>query len=147
VPLLADAHGFNAVIMALAELALTAGPIDAIAGVEARGFTVASALAHELSCGLILVRKVGKLPPPTDRLAYSLEYGTAEVEVSTGIAAGRRIYLVDDVLATGGTLRAAAQLLAQDGADVRAAGVLLELGFLGGRPRVEPLEVHALLQL
>jgi adenine phosphoribosyltransferase len=147
VPLLADAAGFAAAIKALAVLASGNAPVDAVAGVEARGFVVAAALARELECGLILVRKAGKLPPPTRRLAYTLEYGSAEIEVSTGVASGRRIYLVDDVLATGGTLQAATRLLTEDGGSVVGTGVLLELAFLGGRQRLLPDEVHALLTL
>ncbi len=145
VPLLAEPRAFAAAIAALA--GLVDGPVDAVAGVEARGFVVAAALARELDAGLILVRKAGKLPPPTTRRAYALEYGTAEIEVSTGVAAGRRIYLVDDVLATGGTLHAAAELLTDDGGTVVLTGVLLELAFLGGAERVADLHVRSLLRV
>ncbi|MBV9592201.1 MAG: adenine phosphoribosyltransferase [Actinobacteria bacterium] len=147
VPLLADGEAFHAVVKALAGLAAARWPIDAVAGIEARGFVVASALAHELNCGLILVRKAGKLPPPTSRIAYSLEYGSAEVEISSGVAAGRRIYLVDDVLATGGTLQAAAALIGNDGGEVVATGVLLELDALGGRSRLSGGQVQTLLHV
>ena len=80
------------------------GPVDLVAGVEARGFILAAPVAHELGCGLVPVRKAGKLPPPTLRQSYVLEYGTADIEVPLGVLDGRRVFLVDDVLATGGTL-------------------------------------------
>jgi adenine phosphoribosyltransferase len=136
VPLLADGKAFAAAIAALAELARRQGPIDLVAGVEARGFIVAAALARELGCGLVPVRKAGKLPPPTLRQAYTLEYGTAEIEVPLGVLEGRRVYLVDDVLATGGTVQAALRLIADAGGQTVGVGVLLELGFLGGRSRL-----------
>lgn len=143
-PLLADADAFAACIRAIA--AVADGPVDLVAGIEARGFLLAGALACELGCGLVPVRKVGKLPPPTLRRVYDLEYGTAEIEVPAGVLAGKRVLLVDDVLATGGTMRAAADLLAEAGASVEAMAVLLELGFLSGRDALDGLpELHALL--
>jgi adenine phosphoribosyltransferase len=94
------------------------------------------------------VRKAGKLPPPTLRRAYDLEYGSAEIEVPDGMLTGRRVLLVDDVLATGGTLRAAAELLADAGATVAAMAVIVELGFLNGRTALAGLpEFGALLTL
>ena len=147
VPLLADAKGFAAVTRAFAGFAAAVGPIDVVAGVEARGFIFAAPLAHELGCGLVPVRKVGKLPPPTVRRAYDLEYGSAEIEVPSNVVAGLRVYLVDDVLATGGTLQAAVELLTQAGATVVGIGVLLELGFLGGRARAGLTGTRALLQI
>ena len=136
VPLLADGKAFASTISALAELARRQSPIDLVAGVEARGFIVAVALARELGCGMVPVRKAGKLPPPTLRQAYTLEYGTAEIEVPLGVLEGRRVYLVDDVLATGGTLQAAQRLISEAGGQVVGVGVLLELGFLAGRSRL-----------
>lgn len=144
-PLLADADAFGAVIRALAAVA---GDVDVVCGVEARGFLLAGAVARELGCGLVPVRKAGKLPPPTVRRGYALEYGIAEIEVPVHVLDGKRAYLVDDVLATGGTLHAAAELIAEAGGTVSALGVLLELGFLDGRSRlagVAPL--HALLRV
>ena len=91
------------------------------------------------------MRKAGKLPPPTVRRAYDLEYGSAEIEVPVGVLEGKRVLLVDDVLATGGTLRAAAELIAEAGGTVTAMAVIVELGFLDGRdacaslPRLEAL--------
>lgn len=129
-PLLADGPALAQVVAALAALA---PDVDVVAGVEARGFLLAGAVAAELDCGLVPVRKAGKLPPPTVRRAYSLEYGSAEIEVPVHVLDGTRVLLVDDVLATGGTLRAAAELISEAGAEVAALGVLLELSFLAGR--------------
>ncbi len=130
-PLLADGPAFDAVIHGLA--AAAPGPVDIVAGIEARGFLIAGALARQLGCGLVPVRKAGKLPPPTRRRSYDLEYGSAEIEIPDGVLGGKRILLVDDVLATGGTLRAAAELLAEAGATVDAMAVIVELTALGGR--------------
>ena len=129
-PLLADGPAFRAAIGALAGVA---PEVDAVAGVEARGFLLAGAIAGELGCGVVPVRKAGKLPPPTVRREYVLEYGSAEIEVPVGLLDGKRVLLVDDVLATGGTLRASAELISQAGGRLEAIGVLLELGFLSGR--------------
>jgi adenine phosphoribosyltransferase len=145
-PLLADAAGFEAVIAAL--VAAAPEQVDLVAGIEARGFLIAGALACRLGCGLVPVRKVGKLPPPTLRRAYDLEYGSAEIEVPDGMLAGKRVLLVDDVLATGGTLRAAAELLADAGATVAGMGVIVELGVLNGRAALAGLpQLDALLTL
>jgi adenine phosphoribosyltransferase len=147
VPLIADAVAFARVIRALAGFVSDAGPVDLIAGVEARGFIFAAPLAHELGCGLVPVRKAGKLPPPTLHRSYALEYGTAEIEVPTDILDGRRVYLLDDVLATGGTLQAAAELIAQAGGVVTGIGVVLELGFLNGRAQPGLTGTRALLRI
>ena len=133
-PLLADADAFAAVISALASAA--DGSVELVAGIEARGFLLAGALARQLGCGMVPIRKAGKLPPPTLSRSYALEYGTAELEVPVDIIAGRRVLLVDDVLATGGTLKAAAALIEQAGGTVAALAVLLELSFLPGRATV-----------
>jgi adenine phosphoribosyltransferase len=135
-PLLADGAAFAATVR---ELAALAPDVDIVAGVEARGFLLAGAIAGELGCGLVPVRKAGKLPPPTMRRAYTLEYGTAEIEVPVGLLDGRSVLLVDDVLATGGTMRAAAELVAEAGGQVEALGVILELGFLDGRAALDGL--------
>jgi len=146
-PLLAAPKAFGATINALAELATQRGPIDAVSGVEARGFIVASALARELECALVLTRKAGKLPPPTVSRSYELEYGSATLEVPLGALDGKRVYLVDDVLATGGTLRATADLFVQAGAELIGVGVLIELEFLNGRAQLNDLDVASLLRL
>ena len=129
-PLLADAVAFARVVAALAAIA---PDVDVVAGVEARGFLLAGAIARELNCGLVPVRKAGKLPPPTMRRSYALEYGTAEIEVPVDVLDGARVLLVDDVLATGGTLRASADLITEAGGQLVALAVLLELAFLEGR--------------
>ena len=144
-PLLADGPAFEAVIAAIADAGHDA---DIVAGIEARGFLIAGALACRLECGLVPVRKAGKLPPPTLRRSYDLEYGSAEIEVPAGILEGKRVLLVDDVLATGGTLRAAADLVAEAGGTVAAMAVIVELGFLNGRAVLDGLpELQALLTL
>lgn len=145
-PLLADGEAFGACVRALAGRS-DAQAADVIAGVEARGFILAAALAQELGAGMMPVRKVGKLPPPTVRTSYKLEYGSAEIEVPTGLLEGKRVYLVDDVLATGGTLAATIGLLKRAGAEVTGIGVLTELSFLNGRSRLAEWDPTALLVL
>jgi adenine phosphoribosyltransferase len=145
-PLLADGDAFAAVIQALARCA--GEGVDIVAGIEARGFLLAGALACELNAGLLPVRKAGKLPPPTVRREYQLEYGTAEIEVPLHILDGKRVLLVDDVLATGGTIGAAAELIADAGGTVTAMAVIVELGFLNGRAALGPRPpLEALLTL
>jgi adenine phosphoribosyltransferase len=145
-PLLADAAAFGACIDEFAETT-AAREAELIAGVEARGFVVAAALARAVGAGVVPVRKAGKLPPPTVSARYELEYGSAEIEVPVGVLEGKRVYVVDDVLATGGTLAASLELLARAGAVVMGVGVLIELGFLGGRARLAGHELTALLRL
>jgi adenine phosphoribosyltransferase len=142
-PLLADADGLAAVADALAAIARGA---DLVAGVDARGFLLGGAVAIKLGIGVLAVRKGGKLPPPVHSETYSLEYGTATLEVpADGIElAGRRIVIIDDVLATGGTLAATANLLRHAGATVTGAAVVLELAALGGRDVLKPLPVSTL---
>jgi adenine phosphoribosyltransferase len=142
-PLLADARGLDAVSDALAGIAAGA---DLVAGVDARGFLLGGAVAIKLGIGVLAVRKGGKLPPPVIAETYQLEYGTATLEVpADGIElAGRNIVIIDDVLATGGTLAATAKLLRHADANVTAAAVVLELATLGGRDAVEPLPVSSL---
>jgi adenine phosphoribosyltransferase len=143
-PLLADGPAFAAVI---GELAADTGPVDLVAGVEARGFIFAAALANELGVGLVPVRKAGKLPPPTVRRCYALEYGHAEIEVPVGVLGGQRVLLVDDVLATGGTLATAAALIADAGATLTGMRVVLELTALGGRAALPDVPLRALLRV
>jgi adenine phosphoribosyltransferase len=142
-PLFADPDGLAAVIDALADLASGA---DLVAGVDSRGFLVAGAVAGRLGTGVLAIRKGGKLPPPVHAEEYDLEYGSAVLEIpADGIELrGRNIVIVDDVLATGGTLAAAARLLEHAGANVTAAVVVSELAALGGREAVAPLPVHSL---
>ncbi|KAA0084422.1 adenine phosphoribosyltransferase [Mycolicibacterium sp. P9-64] len=142
-PLLADAHGLATVTGALAALATGA---DLVAGIDARGFLLGAAVATKLGIGVLAVRKGGKLPPPVHSESYSLEYGTATLEVpADGIdLAGRRILVIDDVLATGGTVAATVRLLGKAGAVVTGAAVLLELSALDGRGNLEGLPVTSL---
>lgn len=142
-PLLADAHGLAAVTAALAE---TASGVDLVAGIDARGFLLGAAVATKLGTGVLAVRKGGKLPPPVSAETYDLEYGTARLEIpADGIdISGLRVVIIDDVLATGGTLGAAQRLLSAGGATVTGAAVVLELADLGGRTAVEPLAVTSL---
>jgi adenine phosphoribosyltransferase len=132
-PLLADGKAFAAVIEALAE---TYGPVDKVAGIEARGFILAAPVACRLGAGFVPIRKKGKLPGVTFAEEYDLEYGTATIEVLTdAFAPGERVLVIDDVLATGGTARATADLVQRAGAQVTGLAVLLELSFLNGRAK------------
>ncbi|WP_313643173.1 adenine phosphoribosyltransferase [Stenotrophomonas sp.] len=134
-PLLGNGPCFRAAVQAMAEPWRDAG-LQAVLGVEARGFILGTALALELGVGFVPVRKPGKLPGATLKQDYALEYGSDRIEVSVGATApGARVLLVDDVLATGGTLLAALQLAAQLQAQVVGAAVLVELDGLGGRAR------------
>lgn len=142
-PVLADPHGLAVVTGALAEIAAGA---ELVAGIDARGFLVGGAVANKLGIGVLAVRKAGKLPPPVHSETYELEYGTATLEVpADGVhLAGRNVVIIDDVLATGGTLAATTRLLAAAGANVTAAAVVLELAALKGRDLLEPLPVNSL---
>jgi len=142
-PLLADGKAFAAVIEALAE---TYGPVDKVAGIEARGFIFAAPVACRLGAGFVPIRKKGKLPGVTFAQEYDLEYGTATIEVLTdAFAPAERVLVIDDVLATGGTARATADLVQRAGAQVAGLAVLLELSFLNGRAKLAELPVSALL--
>ena len=122
-------------------------PVDAIAAAEARGFLFAAPLALVMQKPLVPLRKPGKLPYSTHRLEYELEYGKAELQVHTdGFEKGARVLIVDDVLATGGTMQAACKLVAQAGGKVAACAVLVELLFLRGRERLAPHRVYSVLQ-
>ena len=111
---------------------------DLLAGIESRGFLVAAPLALKLGCGFIMLRKRGKLPGPTIPLDYALEYGTDRIEIQAdAVTPGQRVVLVDDLLATGGTMAAGIQLLRNVGAQVPAAAALIELCFLSGRKRLD----------
>jgi adenine phosphoribosyltransferase len=143
-PLFADPRGLAAVTDALADVASGA---DLIAGIDARGFLIGGAVAARLGTGVLAIRKGGKLPPPVRSEQYTLEYGTASLELpADGIElAGRSVVVLDDVLATGGTVAAAHRLLERAGAQVAIAAVVVELAGLGGREMVAPLQVHSLI--
>ncbi|MCA1490844.1 adenine phosphoribosyltransferase [Sinorhizobium alkalisoli] len=116
--------------------------IDKIAGIEARGFILGGAIAHQLSAGFVPIRKKGKLPHETVRIAYSLEYGVDEMEMhKDAIVPGEKVILVDDLIATGGTAEGAAKLLLQMGAEIVAACFVIDLPELGGRRKLEALGV------
>lgn len=122
--------------------------IDKIAGIEARGFILGGAVAHQMSAGFVPIRKKGKLPHDTVRVAYSLEYGIDEMEMhKDAIAPGERVILIDDLIATGGTAEAAVKLLKQMGAVIEAACFVIDLPDLGGRSKIEALgvPVHTLI--
>jgi adenine phosphoribosyltransferase len=142
-PLLADGPAFRAVIEVLAD---SYGPVDKVAGIEARGFILAAPVATRLGAGFVPIRKKGKLPGATFAEDYQLEYGTATIEVHTdAFAPGDRVLVIDDVLATGGTARATADLVRRGGAQVAGLTVLLELSFLHGRDRLTDLPVTSLI--
>jgi adenine phosphoribosyltransferase len=134
--LLAHAEAWQATVKVLADAARPHRP-DILVGIESRGFLVAAPLALELGIGFVMVRKKGKLPGATIPYTYDLEYGTDTVEVQAdAVTPGQRVVVLDDLLATGGTLAAAIALLQKVGADVRAAACIIELAFLRGRARL-----------
>lgn len=130
-PLLADGRAMRAVAEELVAQADVG--FDVVAGVEARGFIFAGAAAIVSGTGMVPIRKQGKLPKPAQRIAYEKEYGHDALEVSPDLEAGMRVLLIDDILATGGTLRAGADLIEMVGAEVVSVGVVMELAGLGGR--------------
>jgi adenine phosphoribosyltransferase len=142
-PLLADGPAFAAAVDALADG--NAG-VTKVAGIEARGFILAAPVAYVLGAGFVPVRKQGKLPAETYAQSYELEYGAATIEVhSDGFGPADRVLIVDDVLATGGTAAATADLVRRTGATVAGIAVLLELGFLAGRAKLPGLDIRSLL--
>ncbi len=144
-PVLADGPALNTLLDALTEPYLDSG-ITKVAGIEARGFTLATPIADRLGAGFIPVRKPGKLPYQTVREDYELEYGTDSLEIHTDAAhAGERILLVDDVIATGGTAAAAIRLLRGIGAEVVGFTVFIELAFLNGAQMLDGVPIHALV--
>ena len=134
---------------ALTRLAAYAAPlhVDYVIAAEARGFILGAALARELGAGFVPARKPGKLPHETVSAEYALEYGLDALEVhADALAGGARVLIHDDLLATGGTARALCDLVAGLGAEIVGCAFLIELSFLGGRARLDPYEVHALLE-
>lgn len=144
-PLLRDADALNHVVETLAA-PFQPGEIDLVAGIESRGFMFGAPLALRLQAGFVPIRKVGKLPGPTVRREYALEYGTGHLEMHRdAMSGGDRVLLVDDVLATGGTARAAAEMVEEVGAQIVQVSFVIELLALGGRDRLPPnLPVRAL---
>ncbi|MBI4891334.1 MAG: adenine phosphoribosyltransferase [Acidobacteria bacterium] len=143
--LLKDPAGWRATIDAL-KARYAGTPIDVVVGVEARGFFFAPAMAYALGAGFVPVRKPGKLPAETVTVEYALEYGTDRLQMhKDGIQPGQRVLIIDDVLATGGTAAAVAQLVEQLGGTVLGLGFLVELDFLNGRSKLAGREIFSLL--
>lgn len=142
-PLFGHPEAFTTVIDTLAE---SVGEVDQLAAVEARGFVLAAAVAYAKGIGVTLVRKAGKLPSVAGRVDYELEYGTATLELPTdAIRSGQRVAIIDDILATGGTVAATESLVAEAGAEVCSIAVVLELSALGGRSRLgDDVPLHVL---
>jgi len=146
-PIFESPKAFRAVQDALKESIVGLNPTKLVA-IESRGFVFGGPLALDLSCSLVLARKKGKLPRKTLSRSYGLEYGQDELHIHEGsIQPGDRVIILDDVLATGGTLEAVAELCQQAGGDVMALQVVLELDFLGGRSRLSRFKVQSLLSV
>lgn len=144
-PVLADARLFSGAINLLTD-SFTPGSIDAVVGIDARGFIFAAAAAVKLNAGFIPVRKKGKLPYQTIEQDYALEYGSATVAIHTdALKAGSRVLLIDDLLATGGTAAAAAALVTRLGGNILQASFLIELKFLNGREKLKDYPVRSLV--
>lgn len=148
-PVLADPVAFGEVVEALAGAgrdASGATVVDRVVGMEARGFLLGAPVALALGVGFVPVRKPGKLPAATHAISYDLEYGSSTLEIhQDALAAGDRVLVIDDVLATGGTVAATAELVQRCGAEVHAVAVLMELSFLPGRATAGDLSLTALL--
>lgn len=143
-PMLADATAFRTAIDAL--VAPFRGKVDVVLGIESRGFIIGAAAAYAMGTGIAVVRKPGKLPWETHQASYELEYGSDTLEIHRdAIGTGHRVLLIDDLLATGGTASAAIDLVQRCGGVVAACAFVVELGFLAGRARIAPHEVHALI--
>jgi adenine phosphoribosyltransferase len=143
--LLKDKAGFAQLIDALAQHYI-GRTIDLVLGIEARGFIFGPALAYRLNAGFVPVRKPGKLPAPTARVTYDLEYGTDALEIHLdAIQPGQRVVLVDDLLATGGTMQATIQLVKQLGGEIAGLAFAVELDFLNGRAKFPDYDVFSLL--
>jgi adenine phosphoribosyltransferase len=146
-PLLADPEAYQAAVRGMAE-PFQGRDIDRVVAIEARGYLLGAPMALGLGAGFVPVRKIGKLPFETYRAAYALEYGEAEIEMHRdGLLDHHRVLLVDDVLATGGTMAATIDLVEQAGAQVAGIAVLIELTALGGRSKLAGHDVFSLLSL
>jgi len=148
-PLMADVEAFAATVDALAAAARAfPTPVDAVVGIEARGFIFGAPVAHAIGAAFVPVRKPGKLPWKTVSETYELEYGTDTLEVhEDALVAGQTAFVLDDVLATGGTAAATCRLVERLGARVAGLGFVVELGFLGGRARLPDSDVTSLITL
>lgn len=144
-PLLANGDGLRCVVDRLAER--YRGKVDVVVGVESRGFILGAPVAYALGVGLCIVRKPGKLPHDTHTVSYELEYGRDTLEIhQDALPPGARAVVLDDLLATGGTAKAAVSLVEACGGRVVECGFLIELAFLGGRAALAPVPVHSLLR-
>lgn len=144
--LFSDAESFSEVINIFADN-YRDKKIDQVVGIEARGFVVASALALKLNCGVTLIRKPGKLPSETISESYSLEYGTNEIQIhKDAFKKGDNVLLIDDLLATGGTMRAAIKLVETLGTDIEGVAFIVELAFLKGREKLGNHPIFALME-
>jgi adenine phosphoribosyltransferase len=144
--LLNDADGFRDMIGALAAPYRDKG-VEQVVGIESRGFILGAAVANELGAGFVPIRKPGKLPSKSHRADYALEYGTDSLEIhADAVRTGQRVLVVDDVLATGGTARAAAGLVRRAGGDLIGMSFLIELNFLNGRDKLTGEDVFSVLQ-
>jgi adenine phosphoribosyltransferase len=144
-PLLADPAAFTAAVGALCE-GLSPAPVDFVAAVEARGFIFGAAVARRLGTGFVPIRKNGKLPYKTESITYDLEYGTDTLEVHTdAVKSGSRVLMVDDLLATGGTMQAACRLMEKIGGRIAGVVFLVELTELAGRRKLAGYEVRAVI--
>ncbi|MCM5555841.1 adenine phosphoribosyltransferase [Pleomorphomonas sp. NRK KF1] len=140
--LLGNARAFRRTVDELVQ-PWAGGKIDKVAGIEARGFILGGAVAHQLSAGFVPIRKKGKLPHETVSMVYSLEYGVDEIEMhKDAILPGERVLLVDDLIATGGTASAAAKLIRQMGGELEAACFIVDLPALGGADKLRALNVN-----
>jgi len=143
-PLLADREAFHAMVDRFVER--YRGRADVVLGIESRGFLIGAAVAYGLGTGIALVRKPGKLPAQTYVARYELEYGSDALEIHhDAIGSGHHVLIIDDLLATGGTASAAVELVRRCGGEVLACAFVIELGFLGGRRRLEGIETFSLV--
>lgn len=146
-PLLGDPAGLAMAVEAMANPFRGQG-VDVVCGAESRGFIFGTAIAQALSAGFVPIRKPNKLPRQSRSMTYELEYGQDTLEIhADAVAPGRRVLMVDDLLATGGTMKACCELIDALGGEIVGVTVLIELGFLGGRDRLKPYDaVHGVLQ-
>ena len=144
--LLKDKKGYATLVDALAAHYIGVADVDLVLGIEARGFIFGPALAYRLNAGFVPVRKPRKLPAPVARVTYDLEYGSDSLEIHLdAIAPGQRVVLVDDLLATGGTMEATIKLVKQLGGEIAGLAFAIELDFLKGRDRFPEYDVFSLL--
>ena len=144
--LFSDARAFRRAVDMFVHRYIDRKP-DIFVGVEARGFLIASALAYALGTGVVVIRKPGKLPYKTHKVSYDLEYGSNEIEIhQDALHKGQNVVLVDDLLATGGTINAAADLVNKLGANVIEMSFFVELSFLKGRDKLKDYDIHSLVK-